>query len=68
MQAAELRDLIAAIGTSTDSVLPEEGSIKPVPLDKLEFNKLPGHWRWLISAGCQNSHHVATYLNRHPDL
>jgi hypothetical protein len=67
MQAAELRDLIAAIVTATDELLPMKNEIKPVPVDKLDFNKLPGHWRALISAGCQNSRNVADYLSRHPD-
>jgi hypothetical protein len=67
MQAAELRDLIAAIITVADSDSPAVGIISPVPVDKLEFNKLSGVWRWFISGGCQNSPYVAEYLNRHPD-
>jgi hypothetical protein len=67
LQAAELRDLIVAVVAVSDAVPLSVDSIKPVPADKLEFNKLPGHWRWFISAGCQISHHVAMYLNRHPD-
>jgi len=67
MQAAELRDLIAAIVSATDKSHPISDAIKPVPEDKLEFNKLPGHWRWLISNGCQISHHAAMYLNHHHD-
>jgi hypothetical protein len=41
--------------------------VGPVPVDKLEFNKLPGHWRSLIAGGWQNAHHVAAYLTRHHD-
>jgi hypothetical protein len=67
MQAAELRDLIGAIVTATDEPLPVGENIKPVPVDKLEFNKLPGHWRILISSGCQNSRHVSEYFSKHPD-
>jgi hypothetical protein len=59
--------LIIALIAATDEVPPTYEVIKPVPAQKLEFNKLPGHWRSLISAGCQNSQHVATYLNKHPD-
>ena len=67
MQASELRDLIAALITTANSSFPKVDLIKPVPVDKLEFNNLSGTWRWFISGGCQNSQHVATYLNRHPD-
>jgi len=67
MQAAELRDLIAAIVAVTGQVFPTTATIKPVPADKLEFNKLSGHWRWLVYAGCQNSIHVSEYLNHHHD-
>jgi len=67
MQAAELRDLIMAIVASTDRTNPAAVEIKPVPQDKLDFNKLPNHWRWFISQGCQISHHVAAYLDHHPE-
>ena len=38
-----------------------------MPCRKLEFNKLPNHWRYLISGGWQNAHIVAKYLDDHPD-
>jgi hypothetical protein len=67
LQAAELRQLIASVASATDAAQTSSVPIRPVPVDKLEFNKLPGHWRALISGGWQNSHHVSEYLNHHPD-
>lgn len=67
LQATELRQLIASVAAATDGARATSEPIKPVPADKLEFNKLPGHWRALIAGGWQNSHHVGEYLNRHPD-
>jgi hypothetical protein len=67
LQAAELRDLIAAFASAASSAPLEAKTIRPVPLDKLDFNNLSNHWRRFVSAGCQNSHYVATYLNHHSD-
>jgi hypothetical protein len=66
MQVAELRALVAAVSSEAD-YSPGDIPIKPVPCDKLEFNKLPNHWRHLISGGWQNAHIVARYLDDHPD-
>ena len=48
MQAAELRELVANIAKATDEAT-FDAVIRPVPADKLQFNNLPNHWRWLIS-------------------
>jgi hypothetical protein len=55
--------LISAIsgGPSTSD------EVKPVPHDKLKFNKLPEHWCGLIRAGIQNAPYVAEYVNQHYD-
>ena len=66
MQAAELRDLVANVAQAADDV-PFETAIRPVPADKLQFNKLPNHWRMLIANGWQNTHLVEQYLSRHHD-
>lgn len=66
LQANELRDLVDAIVVSLDTAVTAE-PIKAVSPQKLTFNKLPNHWRALISFGWQNAPHVATYFGRHPD-
>jgi hypothetical protein len=67
LQPKELRDLVAAIVAAGDEVKSNADPIKPVPAEKLVFNKLPGHWHSLIAGGWQNAHHVSTYLSRHHD-
>jgi hypothetical protein len=67
LQTSELRDLVAAVAGAADDVKSNVDPIKPVPVEKLVFNKLPGHWHSLIAGGWQNAHHVSTYLSRHHD-
>jgi hypothetical protein len=67
MQAAELRNLVANVAQAADEVPFDVTAIRPVPSNKLEFNKLPGHWRSLIANGWQNAHLVDQYLARHHD-
>jgi hypothetical protein len=67
MQPEELRDLIANVAHAADEVPFDVTTIRPVPPDKLEFNKLPNHWRSLIANGWQNAHLVNQYLARHHD-
>jgi hypothetical protein len=67
LQASELRDLVAAVAAAADEVKSNVEVIKPVPVEKLSFNKLPGHWHLLIAGGWQNAHHVSTYLSQHHD-
>jgi len=67
LQPTELRDLIASVAAAAENIKSELDPIRPVPVEKLTLNKLPGHWHSLISGGCQNAHHVSTYLNRHHD-
>jgi hypothetical protein len=67
LQPGELRDLVAAIVTAADEVEFDATSIRPVPPEKLDFNRLPNHWRTLIACGWQNADLVASYLDRHPD-
>ena len=40
---------------------------KPVPADKLEFNKLPAHWRYTIRSQMTNAKLVQDYFGRHHD-
>ena len=67
MQLADLRDLVASVAQATDEATFDVTAIRPVPPDKLVFNKLPNHWRSLIANGWQNAHLVARYLTRHHD-
>lgn len=67
LQIAELRDLVAAVMAAADVVPIDVTQIRPVPPDKLNFNKLPNHWQSMIAGGWQNAHHVEQYLARHPE-
>lgn len=67
MQITELRDLISSVAAATDDVSFDVATIKPVPPEKLDINKLPSHWRALIASGWQNTHLVVAYLNKHPN-
>ena len=67
VQPAELAHLIAHVVGQRESLDADMAPIKPVPVDKLTFNNLPGHWQDLISAGWKNAHLVSEYLSRHHD-
>jgi len=67
LQTAELRDLVAAVIQAADAQPIDVSTIRPVPPDKLDFNKLPGHWRSMIAGGWQNAHLVEQYLRQHHD-
>lgn len=67
LQPEELRTLVAAVAAAADDVAFDVSAIKPVPPDKLVFNKLPNHWHSLIAGGWQNAHLVKTYFDRHHD-
>jgi ABC-3C protein len=67
LQPAELRDLITGIAAAADAVQADVTAIRPVPPEKLAFNNLPGHWRWLIAGGWQNAYLVSGYIGQHID-
>ncbi|MGB7414637.1 MAG: ABC-three component system protein [Thermosynechococcaceae cyanobacterium] len=67
LQTEELRDLIQSIAEAAEIEYKPNLDIKPVPVDKLDANQLPGHWKSLISGGWQNAHLVVSYLNKHHD-
>ncbi|KFA88870.1 ABC-three component system protein [Archangium violaceum] len=67
VQATEIRELVAHIASSSDTVDFDSANIKPVPPNKLVFNKLPNHWRNFIAGGWPNAGVVKSYLDRHPD-
>jgi hypothetical protein len=67
LQPVELRQLVADVALSADTIVFDLETIRPVPPDKLDFNKLPNHWRALVAGGWQNAHLVKSYFDRHHD-
>jgi hypothetical protein len=62
----EVKATVDALMASIGRGLPPSTAIKPVPADKLAFNKLPAHWVGLIEMGSKNAPHVLEYFERHP--
>ena len=67
LDIATLRQIVNELAAAADAAPPEAVDLRPVPVDKLVYNKLPNHWRSLIAGGWINAPIVATYLERHPD-
>ena len=67
LQTAELRDLIGGVAAAADMIQADVTAIRPVPPEKLDFNNLPSHWRYLIASGWQNAHIVSGYIEQHHD-
>jgi hypothetical protein len=67
LEVQDLRDLVSNVADAADTVSPDIAVIRPVPPEKLNYNKLPNHWRSLIAGGWQNAPLVDEYLNRHAD-
>jgi hypothetical protein len=65
LQTAELVELVKSVSEDANNINFDLSVIRPVPVDKLELNDLPNHWRFLISGGWQNAHLVANYFSRH---
>ena len=67
LDIATLRKLVNDLAAAADSAPPDTVDLRPVPVDKLAYNKLPNHWKSLISGGWTNAPVVASYFQRHPD-
>jgi hypothetical protein len=67
LQVEELRDLVNGIVSATELSVPDPNPIMPVPVNKLDVNKLPRYWHLAIAGGWKNAHIVVTYLGSHPD-
>jgi hypothetical protein len=67
LDIATLRKLVNDLAAAADAAQPEDIDLRPVPVDKLAYNQLPNHWRFLISGGWINAPIVASYFERHPD-
>jgi hypothetical protein len=68
LKLEEVRALTDSLMASIASAEPASGEVKPVPADKLSFNKLPGHWVQLLSAASSNGPHVRQYFEQHPNV
>lgn len=62
-----VRELLEAMTENIHTTPIDEGDPRPVPVDKLKFNKLSSHWQYLIRAGSPNAPHVQKYFDRHRD-
>lgn len=67
LDAAALRDLVQHLRSEADAIDFNPQDLRPVPLNKLNFNNLPNHWKQLIAGGWKNAHLVSQYFDRHPD-
>lgn len=52
---AVLRELVRDLGTAADACDFQPLDLRPAPLDKLNYNHLPNHWKMLLSGGWMNA-------------
>jgi len=62
-----LSELVTAIAAAADGLDPIVSEPKPVPVDKLEFNKVPMHWRRLIISHLDLAALVGSFFAEHRD-
>lgn len=62
LDVAVLRALIRDLGSAADAVDFHPVDLRPAPLDKLNYNHLPNHWKMLISGGWMNTPLVAEHF------
>jgi hypothetical protein len=67
MRVEEVAAIIASIVTSVDADTPPVADPKPVPFNKMDFNKIPTHWRQLLESGSKNARYVDDYLDQTTD-
>ena len=68
MRLETVAELVDAIMQAVDKTAAFGGSDpRPVPARKLEFNKLPNHWRHTIESQMANAKLAGEYLRLHPD-
>ncbi len=67
LRIEDVRNLVQDLMDKIQKPPALEMDIKPVPLEKLAFNNLPGHWVGLIKLGTQNAGYVEEYISRHRD-
>lgn len=62
-----VRELLAAMTKDIPAAPIDEGDPRPVPVDKLEYNEIAGHWAYFLRTGTANAKHVQQYCDRHSD-
>jgi len=67
LDIAALRQLVEHLASEADAIDFDGFDLTPVSPDKLVYNKLPNHWKLLITGGWKNAHLVGNYFRRHPD-
>lgn len=67
LNAVALKELIAGIAKAANDPAPPAGDPKPVPDDKMEFNKVPWHWRRSLQAHMLLTPIIAEYFEYHGD-
>jgi hypothetical protein len=68
LRLEEVRQLVDSLIASLESDAPSTSEVKPVPFDKLAFNKLPQHWMQLLSSASANGPYVRQYFEQHPNV
>lgn len=68
LKLEEVRLLTDSLMASISSGTILNGSIKPVPSDKLAFNQLPGHWVQLLTLASINGPYVQQYFEQNSDV
>ena len=63
----EVAALVGSLMVSIDTKPMPDGDPLPVPVNKLDLNKLPPRWCGLIESGMKNAPYVAEYMNSHPE-
>ncbi|WP_431050294.1 ABC-three component system protein [Roseateles sp. L2-2] len=67
LDIAVLRKLVQDLGATADTSDFQPIELRPAPLDKLNFNQLPNHWKMLISGGWVNTKLIADYFEKSDD-
>jgi hypothetical protein len=67
MRVEVVADVIAAVMAGVDTDITPNAYPKPVPFDKMTFNKIPTAWRQMLEAASRNSGYIEDYLNAHHD-
>ena len=67
MRVQEVAEIIDSIVGGVDANVPPTSSPKPVPFDKMEFNKIPHAWRQMLNAAAKNAAYVDDYLEQTTD-
>jgi hypothetical protein len=69
MKLQVVADLVDGIMTAiNETPFDENIEPKPVPLKKLEWNKIPPHWCHTIRAQMGNINYIKEYFRLHPDV